>query len=120
VDVEENALGTARANLEQNGIPADRYRLYCGDFTADKKLWRRIGGQAGETHLITANIVAGVLLAMAPYFAGFLRPGGKLLLSGVIDQRRQEVLDSVEKAGFVLIESGRSGEWNALLLENAI
>jgi ribosomal protein L11 methyltransferase len=119
VDVEENAMRTARENLEQNGFSADKYMLYCGDFTANKELWRRLGGKAGEAHMITANIVADVILAMAPYFAGFLQPEGKLLVSGIIDQRRPEVLDRLKKAGFALLESGRSGEWNALLFTKA-
>ncbi len=116
-DVEENAVRTARENLEQNGISSDKYALHCGDLTADEELLERLGGKAGGADMITANIVADVILAMTPYFSGFLRPEGRLLVSGIIDERRQEVQDRVGQAGFALLESGQSGEWNAFVFE---
>jgi ribosomal protein L11 methyltransferase len=82
-------------------------------------------GKKGETQytaqgcadLVTANIVAGVILAMAPYFSGQLKPGGKLLVSGVIDGRREEVVRLLIEEGFTLAGQKQSGEWNAVLFQ---
>lgn len=117
VDVEENAVRTAKENLKQNRISPGKYALHCGDLTADQEFLEDLGGKTQAADMITANIVADVILAMTPYFTGFLKPAGKLLVSGIIDERRQEVLATVEQAGFTLLESGRSGEWNAFVFE---
>jgi ribosomal protein L11 methyltransferase len=110
VDIDDNSVKIAAENAEKNGIPADRYTAYCGDITSDGSLVQRIGG---GYDVVCANIVADVLIAMSGIFGGFLKQGGKLVISGIIDARRDEVLETVEKAGFKLIESRRSDDWNA-------
>ena len=118
VDVAENALRTTEENLRQNRISPDRYAILCGDLTTDHQLREKLRGLQG-VHLITANIVADVILSMSPYFPDLLKPEGKLLVSGVIDGRKDEVIRCVTQKGFVLEEQKREGEWNALLFRLA-
>jgi ribosomal protein L11 methyltransferase len=66
--------------------------------------------------LLAVNIGADVILALTPYFAGFLRPTGHLLLSGLIDDRLPAVLTALAGAGFRLTERRRAEDWNALVL----
>jgi len=124
VDVDEYAVKTAEDNLKQNGFGADRFSVLWGDLTADGVLRERLGGSlipetAMKADLITANIVADVIIAMTPYFLELLAPEGKLLVSGVIDGRREDVLQYLAGAGFALTDERTSGEWLALLLERA-
>ena len=60
-----------------------------------------------------ANIVADVLIAMSPYFGEFLKPEGKLIISGIIDDRLDEVLEKVKSEGFELKEQKNLDDWNA-------
>ncbi|MCL1849248.1 MAG: 50S ribosomal protein L11 methyltransferase [Clostridiales bacterium] len=124
VDVEEHSVRTARENILLNRINGDRFALYCGDLTADPGLRKVLGsleihaGQPGTTcaDLLVVNIVADVILRMAPYFVGLLAGGGRLLVSGVIDSRRDEVLGVLMDEGFALEEEQGSGEWKAFVL----
>lgn len=66
--------------------------------------------------IITANIVSDVLIAMAPHLCRFLEEEGDLLLSGIIDERGDEVLAAYEKEG-MLVKSRKSREgWTMLHL----
>jgi len=115
VDVDENAVRTAEGNLRQNALAPDRYALYCGDLAAEPELRRKLGGAKNRAHLITANIVADVILGLAPYFSELMFPEGRLLASGIIDDRRQETIRELAKSGFALEEEKRSGEWHAMV-----
>lgn len=61
----------AKQNAEKNHITPDKYVTYAGNIIGDEELRKKIGG---GYNLITANIVADVLIAMAPLFGDFLVP----------------------------------------------
>ncbi|MGI5986501.1 MAG: 50S ribosomal protein L11 methyltransferase, partial [Oscillospiraceae bacterium] len=61
--------------------------------------------------LICANIVADVHIAMKQIFFDKLKDGGKLILSGIIDSRADEVLSAIETSGFTLIASEKENGW---------
>jgi ribosomal protein L11 methyltransferase len=94
-----------------------------GDVISDGALRQRLGCPALETagdgsaegtfDLVAANIVADVILAMSPYFAGFLRKGGHLLVSGIIEERQEEVKAALLQRGFRLLREKREGGWVA-------
>ena len=50
---------------------------------------------------------------MSGLFGGFLKKGGKLVVSGIIDPRKDEVLDSIVSQGFELVEERKKDDWNA-------
>ena len=115
VDVEENALHTAKENLRKNKIAPERYTMYAGDLTAEPELRRRLASAERRADLVVANIVADVILGMAPYFTALLKPDGRLLVSGIIDEREAEVKAGLEQAGFAPIEARCAGGWCAIL-----
>lgn len=110
VDIEENAAVIAMENALKNGIDKDRYTAVCGNIIDDEELRERIGN---GYDVVCANIVADVLIAMSPYFMGFVRKGGKLVVSGIIEKRRDEVVSAIAGKGFVLIEENQRGDWIA-------
>ena len=61
-----------------------------------------------------ANLIAGVLVPLAPALHDELRPGGALLASGIFIDREAEVRDAFEAAGLVVGERTAEGEWVAL------
>ena len=101
VDIVDNSVRTAVENAEKNGISADRYTAYCGDIISDEALRTKLGT---GYDLICANIVADVLIAMSGLFGGFLKEHGYLIVSGIITERADEVLDVLRSAGFTLLK----------------
>lgn len=113
VDIEENAAATATENARKNHIDPTLYWVFCGNVLEDETLCREIGD---GYDLICANIVADVLIAMKQLFRQFLRPEGTLIVSGIIMERRDEVLDQLKKAGFALLEVREKEGWAAASL----
>lgn len=110
VDIEENAVKISKENADKNGIPAEIYTAECGNVICDEDLRNRIGG---GYDFVCANIVADVLRAMTPYFKGFLSENGRLVVSGIIDSRKDEVINGIIEAGFELVEVKEKEDWVA-------
>ncbi len=111
VDIEENSVKTAVENAEKNNIGKDKYAAYCGNIITDEELINKIG--CGYD-IITANIVADVLIAMSGIFMRFIRKGGTLIISGIIIERKDEVIESIKNAGFTMNEIKESDGWCAV------
>jgi ribosomal protein L11 methyltransferase len=110
VDIDENAAATAKENAIKNHIPAEDYKTYFGNILSDEKLAAEIDGQYD---IITANIVADVLIAMKDYFKRYLRDGGYLIVSGIIEERMEEVLSAIEECGFTRLGVNIKEGWAA-------
>ena len=110
VDIDENAAATAKENAIKNHIPAENYKTYFGNILSDEKLAAEIDGQYD---IITANIVADVLIAMKDYFKRYLRDGGYLIVSGIIEERMEEVLSAIEECGFTRLGVNVKEGWAA-------
>jgi ribosomal protein L11 methyltransferase len=123
VDIEENSVRVATENALKNHLDPAAFRAVQGDIISDQALRQRLGGSDPESaenasvegpyDLVTANIVADVILAMSPYFAGFLKKGGHLLVSGIIEERQEEVQAALRQRGFRLLRENREGGWVA-------
>jgi len=111
VDIEENSVKTAVENAQKNNIPDEKYTAYCGNIIGDEELINKIGS---GYDIITANIVADVLIAMSGIFMKFIRKGGTLIISGIIVERKDEVIDAVKNAGFVMNEIKEADGWCAV------
>ena len=111
-DVFLNAVNTASENLEQNGFDKSKYTAYCGNIIDDKALREKIGG---GYDVITANIVADVIIKMCPYFKGFLKENGTAIVSGVITERLDEVLEALKENGITILNIKEEKGWNAVL-----
>lgn len=112
VDIDENAAATARENAEKNNIPEALYKTYFGNILTDEKLANDIDGRYD---VITANIVADVLIAMKDHFVRYLKDGGILIISGIIEERMDEVLSAVESVGFIKKEVSVKEGWAAAM-----
>ena len=106
VDIDDKCLTVAYENAALNGIGKDRYTVLVGDVLSDRALRETLGG---GYDVVAANIVADVIIGLAPTVRQFLKPGGLFLCSGIIDTRAEEVADALRQNGWI-IESTRSGE----------
>ncbi|MBQ3379312.1 MAG: 50S ribosomal protein L11 methyltransferase [Clostridia bacterium] len=114
VDIEEHSAKTALENAVKNGIPKERFTTYFGNILEDEALCRAIGG---GYDVVAANIVADVIIAMRKRFFEFLKPGGTLIVSGLISQRADEVEQMLKNTGFAVIKKSSLSDWCAIVME---
>ncbi|MCM1054430.1 MAG: 50S ribosomal protein L11 methyltransferase [Bacteroides sp.] len=111
-DIFLNAVNTASRNIEQNGFDKTRYEAYCGNIADDAALRERIGT---GYDLITANIVADVIIKMCPFFRGFLKEKGVVIISGIITERLDEVKEALTAENITAEKITEEEGWNAIL-----
>ena len=110
VDIDEKCLNVAYENAALNGIGRDRYTVRVGDVLSDEALRAELGG---GYDIVVANIVADVILGLAPMVRQFLKPGGQFLCSGIIDDRAVEVADGLRRCGWAILETREESGWFA-------
>ncbi len=110
VDIDENCLKTAQENAEKNHVTIGRG--LCGDALRDASLAADIGS---GYDIIVANIVADVIIGMAPMFADKLASAGTLICSGILNERADEVRAALEKNGFSIVSHQKSDDWSAFV-----
>ena len=111
-DVDEKAVDIAYENAALNGVGRDRYTVRAGDVLSDAGLQKEMGG---GYDLIAANIVADVIIALAPAVRRLMKKDGLFLASGIIDTRADEVREVLEAAGFTVEEENSSEGWFSFL-----
>ncbi len=112
VDIDENSVKIAGCNAEKNHIPEDKYSRFRGNIIGDTALREKIFS-GGKFDIITANIVADVLIAMSGIFAEFIEKDSVIIVSGIIIERCGEVLERIKSAGFAELEVRESDGWAA-------
>ena len=115
VDIDPIAETVARDNAEMNGLSQDGYEIYIGNLLDDEVLRAKIGG---PYPVVAANIVADVIIGLAPYAKTVVAPGGWFIVSGIIDDRAAETEEKLKQAGFEVVEVISSDCWYAMLCRN--
>lgn len=113
VDIEEHASKTAVENIGKNGASEDKYTVYCGNVLNDEQLVSSIGN---GYDVVIANIVADVIIGMKKLFGRFLTHDGVLIVSGIISERKDEVINELETEGFLVKEINEKDGWVAIQL----
>ena len=108
-DIDDKCQDVAYENAALNGIGKDVYTVRTGDILTDSALQAEIGG--GGYDVVLANIVADVIIALAPAVRPLLKPDGVFICSGIIDDRAVEVADKLRQAGLAILESNQSEGW---------
>lgn len=109
IDIDENCIVSANENMAVNHLDQNPGNFYVGDLTTDEELQQKIGSEAYE--VVVANILAEVIMPMAPSAWKCLKPGGIFITSGIIDFKEKEVRKALEDAGFQILETNYQGEW---------
>jgi len=112
VDIDPIAEHIARENAEMNGIGEAGYRIDIGDVLTDTGLQKRI---AGQYDVVVANIVADVIIRLAPYAYTCCKVGAPFIVSGVIDERKDEVAETLKRTGFAVESIHEAEGWVAML-----
>ncbi|MCX6021138.1 MAG: 50S ribosomal protein L11 methyltransferase [Chloroflexi bacterium] len=110
LDTDPLAVDAARANLRANGLDPAQHPVYHGSID-------HAAAQAfAPADLLLGNLTANVLLMLVSGMVRSVRPGGLLILSGIIEGRDSEVAARFEAEGCRLIERRQEGDWLALVL----
>ena len=110
VDIDEKCLTVAYDNAALNNIGKDVYTVKVGNVLTDEELRASLGG---GYQVVLANIVADVIIGLAPMVRSMMAEGGTFLCSGIIDTRAEEVAEKLKEAGLELVESRTSEGWYA-------
>ena len=108
-DIDPKAPDVARDNAALNGIGEDRFRVYAGDILTDRRMRKKLGN---SYEIVLSNIVADVIIPLAPIARELLAPGGDYVCSGVIDGREAEVEAALKNAGYTVAGHYCQEEWH--------
>ena len=114
VDIDENCVKISRENVLVNDFDDSSFTALLGNIISDKDLYDEISKKKYD--FIAANIVAEVLIKMAPLFINLLKDDGRILLSGIIVDRKEEVIKAFEKENLKILEVSTLGDWVSVLL----
>ena len=108
-DLDPCTISAVQDNLASNGIPDGAFELKIGNLIDDKETQDWAGYEKYD--LVTANILAKVLVVMTPEIVRHMKKGAVYITSGILDVQEKEVTDAVRSAGLALLEVTRQGEW---------
>ena len=114
VDIDENAVATAAENAKKNNIESENLLFFTGDVTGNAALKAKIGD---GYDIVLANIVADVIIDMREELKAFMKEGGLLAASGIIDDRANDVKEKMVSCGLKLVKEELQGGWVAFLFE---
>ncbi len=107
VDIDAQSVKTAKENSEINNI-SNKTDFIVGDL-ADKV--------TGKYNIVCANIVADVIIKLLPDVSQFMEEDAILIISGIIDIRKDDVLKAVAENGFTVAEEKYRDNWCAFTLK---
>ena len=109
-DIDPVAVEVALANVKANGLVG---RVACVESIGFDSPVLRAGA---PFDLIFANILKGPLIELAPDMAAHLAPGGRAILSGLLVEQADEIVEVYQGQGLALETREDLGEWSALTL----
>lgn len=108
-DLDPCAISATKENLEANAIPEGSMDVMIGNIIDDKEVQDAAGYDKYD--IVTANILADVLVPLTPVIIHQMKKGGIYITSGIIDDKEETVVEAVKKAGLTVLEVTHQGEW---------
>ncbi len=108
-DLDPCAVAATHENMEVNGIGKDKYEVMTGNIIDDRKVKEQVGFERYD--IVLANILADVLVPLTPVVCGHMKRGALYIMSGIIDDKEQTVVDAARAAGLEVLEVNAQGEW---------
>ncbi len=108
IDTDEIAVDISRKNLDKNSVEPGLYELACTTLDQTPK----------KTYeLIAANIIAQVIVDVMPDLEKRMAPNGVAILSGIILERKPDVLAALQENKLNIVHELNEGEWVALAVK---
>jgi ribosomal protein L11 methyltransferase len=123
LDADLSAVSVARENVAMNGV-ARRVTVQHGTLPGSQAVPSYfLAGDAlelldtGQFDLVLINILAPVIVSLAPELAARLTPSGKVIASGLIENQEEEVTGALQAEGLRVVERMREKDWVALVAQ---
>lgn len=110
-DIDPVAIRVANENTELNKTP----NVKC----AVSDLLRQVERVEGGYDVVVANIVADIIIRLAPDVGEYLSQDGVFIVSGIIEERATEVTDVLNENGYVVVDDRRENGWYAAAVKRA-
>ena len=107
-DVDGDCITSTYENMTVNHLAENSGEFYVGNLIDDKAFQEKIGT---GYDLVVANILADIIIPMAPALYQCAKEQGVLITSGIIDFKENEVKEALKQAGFEILEVNHQGEW---------
>jgi ribosomal protein L11 methyltransferase len=108
-DLDPCAIPAVADNKQANGIEDADFDMMIGNIIDDKEVQDAAGYEKYD--IVTANILADVLLPLTPVIVAQMKKGAYYITSGILDVKEDVVVQAVKEAGLTLVEVTRQGEW---------
>ena len=112
VDIDPKAEDMARENAGYNGFGAPEFTALTGNVTTDRPLMERLA--RGAYDFVFVNIVADVIIGLAPVLPEFLQEGSVLICSGILHDRLGDVTAALERAGLQITSVRAKEDWRCI------
>ena len=112
VDIDPVATKVAFETAEANGIGMMSYTVYTGDILSDKELRQAV--MRRKYDIVLANIVANVIIKLAPLVPHLMHEGSAFICSGIISERLDEVVSALEENGLEVRKILSGDDWRAI------
>ena len=117
VDIDPKAEDIARENAAYNDFGADRFDAVTGNVTEDHELMARLSGRHYD--LVFVNIVADVIIGLAPVLKHFMDENTRVICSGILDVREAEVHEALTANGLAILATRAKEDWRSLVAGRA-
>jgi ribosomal protein L11 methyltransferase len=107
IDIEEQAVAACVANAALNGVSNRVEVMPAGSI--------ELARGKGPFDLVLANIIARVIIALASEIRAQMKPGARLVTSGIIAEREPDTRAALEQAGLVFERRLEEGDWRAFV-----
>ena len=109
-DLDENAIAAVGENLVSNGIAPEQFEVIRGNIIDDKQIQDWAGYEAYD--IVTANILADVIIPLVDVIPAHLKEGGYFITSGIINMKEEAVKAAfAANSAFAVEEITYQGEW---------
>lgn len=105
LDIDDKAADMAAENAALNGFTTPRFSAMAGNVLASNC------PELGKYDIVLANIVADVIIPLAPIVGRYMKEDAYFICSGIIGDRREEVAAAIENAGFEIISCREEEDW---------
>lgn len=113
VDIDPNAADIAYENAQRNDVDISKYTVKAGDIITNEGLQKEIA--QNKYDVVLANIVADVIIALAPKAKEFMKEGGVFITSGIIEDRVEDVKAALDKCGFTVVKIDQRKDWVSIV-----
>ena len=112
MDIDPKAEDIARENAAYNGFASPEFTALTGNVTEDKALMEKLA--ADRYDVVLVNIVADVIIGLAPVLPKFLSEESTLICSGILDVRLNDVISALEANGIAVTAIKEKEDWRCV------